>query len=496
MVPRLRELTAAGSETDTMKRIVSIISVLTLLLLGTVEVGKGALKVSAEPVAIGMKVTADSSDITAKLADNNASTLTTVKSGAAVNASFDEGASVLYIVFNDAPGEWTLTSGDKSVKAGTNGFLHEYIDLEKAFGEKVSSLSMSFGSQTVLCDISAFSSADTPSYVQKWDPPCEKADILLVSSHADDEQLFFAGILPYYAKVKGYAVQVAYATDHDTEKIRHHERLNGLWAVGIRNYPVSSKYPDLYSESVEGAVANLAPYGITEQKITDWETDLFKRFSPQAVVSHDPNGEYGHGMHRLVNKTLRAAVEAAKGSEYCPKKVYFHLYDTDPIVLDFLDTPFDELGGKTPFEMTQEGFRYHNSQHWTWFKGWIYGKDTPITKASQIKTYNPANYGLYYSSVGKDADANDIFENLVSYAETETAEKKRQEEEEARRLEEQKRIDEEQQAAAQKTAKNKRTAIMAASIGVAAAIAYLIIRAAAKNGRRRRRNRGGRRPRR
>ena len=200
-------------------------------------------------------------------------------------------------------------------------------------------------------------------------------------------------------------------------------------------------------------------------------------------------------MHRLVNKTLRAAVEAAKGSEYCPKKVYFHLYDTDPIVLDFLDTPFDELGGKTPFEMTQEGFRYHNSQHWTWFKGWIYGKETPITKASQIKTYNPANYGLYYSSVGKDADANDIFENLVSYAETETAEKKRQEEE-ARRLEEQKRIDEEQQAAAQKTAKNKRTAIMAASIGVAAAIAYLIIRAAAKNGRRRRRNRGGRRPRR
>ena len=125
-----------------MKRIVSIISVLTLLLLGEAGAGKGALKVSAEPVAIGMKVTADSSDITVKLADNNASTLTTVKSGAAVNASFDEGASVLYIVFNDAPGEWTLTSGDKSVKAGTNGFLHEYIDLEKAFGEKVSSLSM------------------------------------------------------------------------------------------------------------------------------------------------------------------------------------------------------------------------------------------------------------------------------------------------------------------------------------------------------------------
>ena len=90
MVPRLRELTAAGSETDTMKRIVLIISVLTLLLLGEAGAGKGALKVSAEPVAIGMKVTADSSDITAKLADNNASTLTTVKSGAAVNASLRE----------------------------------------------------------------------------------------------------------------------------------------------------------------------------------------------------------------------------------------------------------------------------------------------------------------------------------------------------------------------------------------------------------------------
>ena len=47
-----------------------------------------------------------------------------------------------------------------------------------------------------VCDISVFSEGDLPQWVQVWQPQCEKADIMLLSTHSDDEQLFFAGLLP------------------------------------------------------------------------------------------------------------------------------------------------------------------------------------------------------------------------------------------------------------------------------------------------------------
>ena len=45
---------------------------------------------------------------------------------------------------------------------------------------------------------------------------CEAADLMLCTTHADDEQLFFAGVLPYYVS-KGYDVQVVYAGGEKTD---------------------------------------------------------------------------------------------------------------------------------------------------------------------------------------------------------------------------------------------------------------------------------------
>ena len=43
-----------------------------------------------------------------------------------------------------------------------------------------------------------FDDEELPEWVQIWQPSCEKADILIISSHADDEILFFGGIMPTY----------------------------------------------------------------------------------------------------------------------------------------------------------------------------------------------------------------------------------------------------------------------------------------------------------
>ena len=50
-----------------------------------------------------------------------------------------------------------------------------------------------------VAEVHVFAEGDTPDWVQRWEPPLEKADLLLISGHPDDEILFMGGTLPYYA---------------------------------------------------------------------------------------------------------------------------------------------------------------------------------------------------------------------------------------------------------------------------------------------------------
>ena len=98
-------------------------------------------------------------------------------------------------------------------------------------------------------------------------------------------------------------------------------------------------------------------------------------------------------------------------------KLYLHLYNENQIVMDY-DVPLENFGGKTAYEVSCEGFDCHKSQHWTWFYKWIYGsEENPITKASQIRSYSPCQYGLYYSAVGADTEGGDFFENVETHTE-------------------------------------------------------------------------------
>ena len=233
------------------------------------------------------------------------------------------------------------------------------------------------GQQGAWTDIYAFAAGSLPDFVQKWEKPLERADILLNSSHSDDDQLFFAGLLPYYAS-RGCDIQVVYYTDHKNETRRRHELLNGLWTVGIKYYPVISNFPDYYSKTIEGALKTIATEGYTENDALGFQVEMLRRFKPQVAVSHDFNGEYGHGMHKLNAAMMKRAVEisgdksffpetAEKYGVYTPKKLYVHLYGENKIVMDY-DTPSEFFGGKTPFEMSKLGFAEHKSQQGTWFK--------------------------------------------------------------------------------------------------------------------------------
>ncbi len=422
--------------------------------------------------------------------------------------------SSLYLMFDLEYGEYTITDNisGKTFAAGANGFLHELVTLETA----TTSVTLKFeNGQVRLSELYVFTDGTLPDFVQKWDVPLEgKADIVLFATHGDDDQLFFAGLLPHYAAEVKCGVQVVYLTNHrNLTKARTHEMLNGLWNVGVTAYPVFGAFADFRIDDLEGTYSYYEDLGTTREELQSFVVEQIRRFKPQVAIGHDLEGEYGHGMHMVYADLLVKALDITQDASQFPEsaqkygtweipKTYLHLYAENPIELDY-DTPLEAFNGMTAFEVTQKlGYPCHDSQQYTWFTKWINWVNmsvggTPITKATQIRDYNPCKFGLYRSTVGEDVLKNDFLENIVTYAEQERLEQERLEQErleqerlEQERLEqerlEQERLEQERLEHEQKEARELGITIAVLVFLVAALICVLIILHAQKVRRRRR----------
>lgn len=300
----------------------------------------------------------------------------------------------------DKPAEYTISAGGELYYGGRNKFIHEYIPFRTE--QKSLEVTVPFGG--ILCDIYVIGKGTVPSWVQQWQPPYEKADLIIFSTHADDEHLFFGGTMPYYAGELNLDVQVCYFTNHWAESYRTHELLNGLWIVGITAYPVISENVDIKTETIEEAKEL---YG--EEEAIKYQTELIRRFKPYVVLGHDLNGEYGHGTHMLNAYAVTKALEVCGDEEiypdlvekygiWDPLKTYLHLYPENKILIEW-DKPLNRFNGKTGFDMAIEGFACHKSQQ-KWFS------------VRKTGVHDCRAFGLYKSLVGEDILKNDFFENI------------------------------------------------------------------------------------
>ena len=416
----------------------------------------------AENIAKETKLSCEGFKYPGFLTDQDHDTYYTSYGNVSVTLENDGGIGSLYIMLDYEYGAYTVTNNTTGEKLtlGQYGFLHEFVDLAVGFGKAPTSVTVDFANGSVqIGEIYIFSEGETPDFVQKWEPPVDNgADILLLSTHGDDEHLFFAGLLPYYAGELDLRVQVAYLTDHRGTKKqwgRKHEMLNGLWATGVENYPVFGYGLDFLNESMKGTYQTYDYYNISRNDIVGYVIKQLRRFKPMVVVGHDIKGEYGHGMHMVYTDTLMTALEISNDPQQYPDiaaqygvwdvpKTYLHLLQDNAIEIDY-DIPLESFGGLTAFQVSQEyGYPCHKSQHKYWFTGWIYGKNGEITKATEITTYSPCKFGLYRSTVGEDVLKNDFLENVVCYTEQERLEQERLEQErlEQERLE-QERLEQE-----------------------------------------------------
>lgn len=256
-----------------------------------------------------------------------------------------------------------------------------------------------------LLELYVYGRGELPADVQQWQPSAEKADLLLIVAHPDDEVLWFGGALPHYAGERDMKVQVAMlvpAMPH-----RRIELLDCLWTCGVKHYPEWAAFRDSFTRDRKEMYSRWGQ-SLVNQRIVGW----IRRFKPDVLLTHDLDGEYGHGAHKVcADATLHCLSLAADENMYRQMvhqygvwdvpKTYLHLYPENVIDMDWR-VPLRAFGGRTGFEVAQEAFRCHRSQQNTDYHVEDWGP------------YDNSLFGLVRSLVGDDAEKNDFFENLPS----------------------------------------------------------------------------------
>lgn len=330
----------------------------------------------------------------------------------------------LYLCFNKTPESYVIQEQHENdwltVAQGSDcPFSHAFFELN---GQKaIRILSTAENRKAIgFYEIFVFGKGDLPDWVQRWQPPLEKADILFFVAHPDDELLFLGGAIPTYAAEKGKKVQVAYLTN--PAKVRRSEALNGLWAAGVQNYPQFGPFADRFPES--GKLSDSYALAGGKDKVLEWVTELFRKYHPLVVVTHAENGEYGHPQHKMAAAVSRECFELAADASSFPdsasqygawqvKKLYLHLYgeEENQTVFDW-DQPLAAFNGKTGAQIASEAFALHVTQCGAIMK-WRNNKRVTLTvEEFGAKMYPYDRFGLYSSTVGEDTAKDDFLEHI------------------------------------------------------------------------------------
>ena len=338
----------------------------------------------------------------APLADNKYTSFITVEPGSKLLIKADSTAWV-YVKFHaSAPTSFSVQAEDKSIVTHSNGFLHDTVAI---FPSNVVRL---FSDEPMqITEIEVYGEGTLPKSVQRWENTLSKCDILITSTHSDDDTLFF-GALAAEQIAYGRMVQTVFVCNHSNELHRLNELLDGQWTLGITAYPIFGEFEDFYSMSLAKAQEQF-----DIDALSDFLVSAIRRTRPKVVITHDVNGEYGHGAHRLVSLLTRKAVEISNDASYFPKsaerfgthepqKTYIHLYKENPIKLD-VKKKLDSLGGATPFSIAQQAYACHKSQ-----QKWDFAVTTTGTD-------DCTRFGLYKTTVECDLKSKDVLNGITPY---------------------------------------------------------------------------------
>lgn len=181
-------------------------------------------------------------------------------------------------------------------------------------------------------------------------------DLLLVLTHVGDESLFFSGLLAEYAAEQGYHASVLYVADAD-DALRA-QAADHLARLGVDAAPIFLGFDNVYGETLADAERLWSHAALTEAL-----TAAIRELRPAIVVTHDVQGEYGNGQHRMVSDCVLTAVQssgldtfaadsAAAFGTHTVQRLYRHLSKDETAHTVTIDArrPLIALNGATALE--------------------------------------------------------------------------------------------------------------------------------------------------
>ena len=316
----------------------------------------------------------------------------------------------LYVCFGNMPESWEIQTSDDgkdwfTAVPGDTRFLHAYVALPQPAQHVRLAVTSEKKTALRINDLFVLSEGDLPDWVQVWQPTEEKADILFLSTHPDDELIFFGGAIPTYAVEQQRKVVVAYFTRSNTT--RSSELLNGLWHMGVRTYPVIGNFKDSYAKNLKAAYKTAGGKG----KVNEWIVGLYRQYKPEVVVTQDTNGEYGHKQHMMIADAAQNCIAlAANEDEFTAstiaygtwqvKKLYLHLYPENQITFDWT-VPLKSMNGATGIERAEEAYTLHKTQ-----------ASSGMSVTETGTKYDNRVFGLAFTTVGEDVRKDDFLENI------------------------------------------------------------------------------------
>lgn len=316
----------------------------------------------------------------------------------------------LYVCFGNMPESWEIQTSDDgkdwfTAVPGDTRFLHAYVALPQPAQHVRLAVTSEKKTALRINDLFVLSEGDLPDWVQVWQPTEEKADILFLSTHPDDELIFFGGAIPTYAVEQQRKVVVAYFTRSNTT--RSSELLNGLWHMGVRTYPVIGNFKDSYAKNLKAAYKTAGGKG----KVSEWIVGLYRQYKPEVVVTQDTNGEYGHKQHMMIADAAQNCIAlAANEDEFTAstiaygtwqvKKLYLHLYPENQITFDWT-VPLKSMNGATGIELAEEAYTLHKTQ-----------ASSGMSVTETGTKYDNRVFGLAFTTVGEDVRKDDFLENI------------------------------------------------------------------------------------
>lgn len=316
----------------------------------------------------------------------------------------------LYVCFGNMPESWEIQTSDDgkdwfTAVPGDTRFLHAYVALPQPAQHVRLAVTSEKKTALRINDLFVLSEGDLPDWVQVWQPTEEKADILFLSTHPDDELIFFGGAIPTYAVEQQRKVVVAYFTRSNTT--RSSELLNGLWHMGVRTYPVIGNFKDSYAKNLKAAYKTAGGKG----KVNEWIVGLYRQYKPEVVVTQDTNGEYGHKQHMMIADAAQNCIAlAANEDEFTAstiaygtwqvKKLYLHLYPENQIAFDWT-VPLKSMNGATGIELAEEAYTLHKTQ-----------TSSGMSVTETGTKYDNRVFGLAFTTVGEDVRKDDFLENI------------------------------------------------------------------------------------